>query len=101
MTGTEPVSQPAQNGYGGSCTAPDIAIIVCYFLTMIAVGAAYSRHMRSAEMYFAGGKQLPWWLGGVSFVMSYLSALSIIVYAGLGYQYGMVALTLYWTTVPC
>ncbi len=79
---------------------PDIAIIVCYFLTMIAVGAAYSRHMRSADMYFAGGKQLPWWLGGVSFVMSYLSALSIIVYAGLGYQYGMVALTLYWTTVP-
>lgn len=79
---------------------PDIAIIACYFLTMIAVGAAYSRHMRSADMYFAGGKQLPWWLGGVSFVMSYLSALSIIVYAGLGYQYGMVALTLYWTTVP-
>lgn len=79
---------------------PDIAIIVCYFLTMIAVGAAYSRHMRSADLYFAGGKQLPWWLGGVSFVMSYLSALSIIVYAGLGYEYGMVALTLYWTTVP-
>ncbi len=80
--------------------SPDLAIIVCYFLTMIAVGGAYSRHMRSADMYFAGGKQLPWWLGGVSFVMSYLSALSIIVYAGLGYQYGMVALTLYWTTVP-
>lgn len=79
---------------------PDLAIIVCYFLTMIAVGATYSRHMRSADLYFAGGKQLPWWLGGVSFVMSYLSALSIIVYAGLGYQYGMVALTLYWTTVP-
>lgn len=80
--------------------APDIAIIVCYFLTMIAVGAVYSRHMRSADMYFAGGKQLPWWLGGISFVMSYVSALSIIVYAALGYQYGMVAVTLYWTTVP-
>ncbi|MES2221073.1 MAG: hypothetical protein V4587_08920 [Acidobacteriota bacterium] len=79
---------------------PDIAIIACYFLTMIAVGAVYSRHMRSADMYFAGGKQLPWWLGGISFVMSYLSAMSIIVYAGLGYQYGMVALTIYWTTVP-
>lgn len=78
----------------------DIAIVVCYFLTMIAVGAAYSRQMRSADMYFAGGKQLPWWLGGISFVMSYVSALSIIVYAALGYQYGMVALTIYWTTVP-
>ena len=51
-------------------------------------------------MYFAGGKQLSWWLGGVSFLMAYVSALSIVVYAGLGYQYGLVALTIYWTTVP-
>lgn len=78
----------------------DAVVLVAYFTTMIAVGAGYSRHMKSAEMYFAGGKQLPWWIGGVSFVMSYVSALSIVVYAGLGYQYGAVALTLYWTTVP-
>jgi solute:Na+ symporter, SSS family len=51
-------------------------------------------------MYFAGGRQLSWWLGGVSFLMAYVSALSIVVYAGLGYQYGLVALTIYWTTVP-
>ncbi len=78
----------------------DAVVLVAYFTTMIAVGIGYSRHMKSAEMYFAGGKQLPWWLAGVSLVMSYLSALSIVVYAGLGYQYGLVALTLYWTTVP-
>jgi solute:Na+ symporter, SSS family len=78
----------------------DAVVLIAYFATMIAVGAGYSRHMKSAEMYFAGGKQLPWWIGGVSFVMSYVSALSIVVYAGLGYQYGFVALTLYWTTVP-
>src|SRR5437660_9833294 len=67
---------------------------------MIAVGARYSRHLKSTEIYFAGGKQLPWWIGGVSFVMSYVSALSIVVYAGLGYEFGVVSLTLYWTTVP-
>ena len=78
----------------------DAVVLVAYFATMVAVGARYSRHMKSAEMYFAGGKQLPWWIGGVSFVMSYVSALSIVVYAGLGYEYGLVALTLYWTTVP-
>lgn len=78
----------------------DTAVLVVYFVTMIAVGAIYSRHMRSADLYFAGGKQLPWWLGGVSFLMSYVSALSIVVYAGLGYEYGIVALTLYWTTIP-
>ena len=79
---------------------PDLVIVVVYFVTMVAIGLVYSRQMKSLDMYFAGGKQVSWWLGGVSFVMAYVSALSIVVYAGLGYQYGLVALTIYWTTVP-
>ncbi len=78
----------------------DLVVIAAYFLTMIGVGLTYARQMRSLDLYFAGGKQLSWWLGGVSFLMSYVSALSIVVYAALGYQYGLVALTIYWTTVP-
>ncbi len=78
----------------------DMAVLAAYFVTMIAVGLFYSRRMKSLDLYFAGGKQLSWWLGGVSFLMSYVSALSIVVYAALGYQYGLVALTIYWTTVP-
>ncbi len=78
----------------------DLAVLIAYFATMIGVGLAYSRHMKSLDLYFAGGKQLSWWLGGVSFVLAYVSALSIVVYAGLGYRYGLVALSIYWTTVP-
>jgi SSS family solute:Na+ symporter len=78
----------------------DFAILIAYFATMIAIGLVYSRQMKSLDMYFAGGKQLSWWLGGVSFFMASVSALSIVVYAGLGYQYGLVALTLYWTSLP-
>jgi len=78
----------------------DLAVLIAYFVTMIGVGFAYSRQMKSLDTYFGGGKQLSWWLGGISFLMAYVSALSIVVYAGLGYRYGLVALTLYWTTVP-
>jgi len=78
----------------------DLVVLVAYFASMIAIGMVYSRQMHSIEAYFAGGKQLSWWIGGISFAMSYVSALSIIVYAGLGYKYGIVALTLYWTIVP-
>jgi Na+/proline symporter len=78
----------------------DLAVLTAYFATMIGVGFAYSRHMKSLDTYFVGGKQLSWWLGGISFLMAYVSALSIVVYAGLGYQYGLVALSIYWTTVP-
>jgi SSS family transporter len=78
----------------------DFAVLITYFVTMILVGLAYSRRVKSLNMYFAGGKQLSWWLGGVSFVMASVSTFSIVVYAALGYQYGLVALTLYWTMVP-
>jgi solute:Na+ symporter, SSS family len=78
----------------------DLTVLAAYFVTMIGVGMVYARHMKSLDLYFAGGKQLPWWIGGVSFVMSYVSALSIVVYAGLGYEFGAVALSIYWTTVP-
>lgn len=80
--------------------ASDIAILVAYFVTMICVGVLYSRRAKSLEMYFAGGRQLSWWLGGVSFVMASVSAMSIVVYSALGYEYGLVALTLYWVSVP-
>jgi SSS family transporter len=78
----------------------DLAVLIAYFVTMIGVGFAYSGQMKSLDLYFGGGKELSWWLGGISFLMAYVSALSIVVYAGLGYRYGLVALTLYWTTVP-
>ncbi len=78
----------------------DLVVLVAYFITMIAVGFVFARRMKSLDLYFAGGKQLSWWLGGVSFLMAYVSALSIVVYAALGYQYGLVALSIYWTTVP-
>jgi SSS family solute:Na+ symporter len=78
----------------------DIAVLFTYFVAMIAVGVVYSRRVKSLDMYFAGGKQLSWWLGGVSVLMAQVSTFSIVVYSAMGYQYGLVALTLYWTTVP-
>jgi solute:Na+ symporter, SSS family len=78
----------------------DIAVLITYFVTMILVGIVYSKRVKSLGMYFAGGKQLSWWLGGVSFLMGSLSTFAIVVYASLGYQYGFVALTIYWTSVP-
>jgi solute:Na+ symporter, SSS family len=78
----------------------DSFVIITYFITMVFVGLAYSRRMPSLEDYFAGGRQLSWWLGGISLVMGTLSAFAIVVYAALGYQYGLVALTIYWTFVP-
>lgn len=79
--------------------AADLFLLVAYFATMLAVGLAYSRQ-KSCDTYFAGDRQVSWWLGGISFFFCNLSAFAIIVYAGMGYQYGVVSLTIYMVTVP-
>lgn len=78
----------------------DTLLVVFYFGLMVAVGIYFARYMKTLDLYFVGGKKLPWWLGGVSFLMSYVSALSIVVYSAMGYTYGLVSVTLYATTVP-
>lgn len=80
-------------------TGADLFVLIAYFVTMLAIGMAYSRQ-KSCDMYFAGDRQVSWWLGGISYFFCNLSAFAIIVYAGMGYQYGTVALTIYWATVP-
>jgi solute:Na+ symporter, SSS family len=79
--------------------AADLFILVAYFVTMLAVGFTYSRQ-KSCDMYFAGDRQVSWWLGGISFFLSNLSAFAIVVYAGMGYQYGLVALTITLIDMP-
>jgi len=78
----------------------DTVLLVFYFGLMVGVGFYFARYMKTLDLYFVGGKKLPWWLGGVSFLMSYVSALSIVVYAAMGYTYGLVSVTLYAVSVP-
>lgn len=81
-------------------SAADYIVLAAYFAVMLWIGARYAPYMKALSTYFAGEQALPWWLAGLSFFMSYVSSLSIVVYAGIGYQFGLVSLTLYWVTVP-
>jgi SSS family transporter len=56
--------------------------------------------MHSAEDYFAGGHQVPWWLAAVSHYMSSASALAFVSYSQIGYVYGWTAVSLIWMAVP-
>ncbi len=45
----------------------DIAILLIYFAVMISVGIYVSRRAsKNLDSYFLGGKEMPWWLLGVS-----------------------------------
>ena len=81
-------------------TLSDIIVITGYLLLVLYIGFYFRRRMSSAEDYFAGGHQIPWWLAGVSHYISSASALTFIAYSQLGYQYGFVSIVVAWTAVP-
>jgi SSS family solute:Na+ symporter len=79
---------------------PDVLVIAGYLAVVIWVGLQFRNRMASSSDYFAGGRQVPWWLAGISHYMSSFSAFSFVAYAQLGYTYGWVSITLFWVTVP-
>jgi len=84
----------------GHLHAVDYTSVAVYFALMVMMGIYFSRYMKSDRDYFSGGHRLPWWLAGVSFFMSGFSAMGIVMYARIAYQYGLVAASLCWTVVP-
>lgn len=78
----------------------DYGIIAGFFAVMLGIGFHYSGRMRSMAQFFGGGKQVPWWLGGVSFYMVSFSALAFVMHSEMVYKYGIVSLVLSWLAVP-
>jgi SSS family transporter len=81
-------------------SAADYLIIAGFFVVMLLVGFYFSRRMRDLQDYFSGGRQVPWWLSGISLYMSAFSAFTFVAYSEVAYKYGWVAITANWTAVP-
>lgn len=79
---------------------PDMIILLGYFIAMVWVGVFFSRRMRNIGQFFGGGRRVPWWLSAVSFYMTTFSAFALIMYSELAYRHGLVALTVFWMSVP-
>lgn len=80
--------------------SPDYIVLAGYFALMLGIGIYFYRHMKGMKDYFSGGNSIPWWLSSVSFYMSSFSAFAFVGHAALAYRYGLVALTLLWTSIP-
>ncbi|MFC1606970.1 hypothetical protein ACFL47_03275 [Candidatus Latescibacterota bacterium] len=78
----------------------DYAVIAGYFIIIIGAGSYFSRYIRQARDYFTAGAEMSWWLGGISLWMATFSALGFVVYAELGYKFGLTIVTLYCLGIP-
>lgn len=85
---------------GGGLAFADYAVVASFFAVMIAVGVFFGRNQKSTAQFFGGGKQVPWWLSGISFYMCSFSALAFVMYSALAYKYGWLPVTISWLSVP-
>ncbi|MEU4688410.1 sodium:solute symporter family protein [Actinoplanes sp. NPDC023714] len=74
----------------------DYLILAIYFVTVLGVGFAARRAIKSSSDFFLSGRSMPAWVTGLAFVSANLGALEIIGMAANGAEYGLMTLHYYW-----
>jgi SSS family solute:Na+ symporter len=74
----------------------DYLILVLYFGTVLGVGFAARRAIRTSADFFLSGRSMPAWITGLAFVSANLGALEILGQAANGAQYGILTVHYYW-----
>lgn len=76
----------------------DYVMIAGYVLLLVTVAIiAKKRGQESLDDYFAGGKNLPWWLVGVSMVATTFAADTPLAITGLVAEYGIAGNWFWWS----
>ncbi|GAA0809977.1 sodium:solute symporter family protein [Spirilliplanes yamanashiensis] len=74
----------------------DYVLLTLYFVTVLGVGFAARRAIKTSVDFFLSGRSMPAWVTGLAFVSANLGALEIIGMAANGAQYGMMTVHYYW-----
>src|SRR5437879_8621537 len=69
----------------------DIAIVVIYFVLVIAIGFYLKRFATTGEDFFLAGREMTAWVAGLAFVSANLGSLELLGWAGSAYHYGILA----------
>lgn len=72
----------------------DYLILLIYAFGMLLIGSILSKRNKSSSDMFAVSGQSPWWLSGLSAFMSAFSAGTFVVWGGIAYKQGMVAVSI-------
>ncbi|WP_411851363.1 sodium:solute symporter family transporter [Stenotrophomonas sp. LGBM10] len=72
----------------------DFLVLGGYLLGTLAVGLYYARRNRRSRDMFAAGGRSPWWVAGLSSFMTLKSAGTFVVWGGLAYREGVVAIAI-------
>jgi solute:Na+ symporter, SSS family len=74
----------------------DLAIVVFYFILVLAIGIYLRGRSNTGEDFFLAGREMTAWIAGLSFLSANLGALELMGWAAASYQYGILAAHWYW-----
>jgi SSS family solute:Na+ symporter len=74
----------------------DYLILILYFATVLGVGFAARRAIKTSADFFLSGRSMPAWVTGLAFISANLGALEILGMAANGAQYGVLTVHYYW-----
>lgn len=72
----------------------DLWIIGLYLAALLGMGVLLEKVVKNSEDMFAAGGKSPWWLSGISAYMTMFSSGTFVVWGGIAYKGGMVAVTI-------
>lgn len=72
----------------------DHVVFLFYLAGFFVVGSLFGRLVKSASDMFAAGRQSPWWTSGLSAFMTMFSAGTFVVWGGIAYKWGLVAISI-------
>jgi solute:Na+ symporter, SSS family len=67
----------------------DYAIMIGYFLLILAVGTWFGRRQKTTKDFFFGGQRFSWWLIAFSLIATTVGSYSFVKYSLMGYKYGL------------
>ena len=62
----------------------DVLILVLFYATVLSLGLSKRRRGNTSEDYFLAGRNLPWWIIGISIVAANISTEQFVGMAGQG-----------------
>lgn len=72
----------------------DYLVFAIYIAGTAALGGFYYFRNQSTDEMFSAGGQAPWWVSGLSGFMTIFSAATFVVWGGIAYKFGVVALVI-------
>lgn len=73
-------------------TTIDYLIILLYFVGLLVLGGTLGKRIKSSKEMFIAGKNASWWMSGLSSYMTIFSAGTFVVWGGVAYRSGIVAI---------